>query len=229
MHWDLIGDVSSSEVDLGYWFDPPCEEELCGHHQLRVWLRPTPTERHYDPEQVRCIVTTGWRDMAHLTIRCPWPRADHYRLCLGMIILNDRKHREVQAFSFGGELSITQHDHTTMCVFDSPAPIYALQEGEQLSNLMVAEVEAVLAEEQARIDVDGRGSHFSERLASSSPTQLYQACLVAIALQLRPLRTVDYMPERDLLHYVEKELQAIQERNPGAPPIPTLGELLSDP
>lgn len=96
--------------DIGFRFYPAPTEYPFGHRQLEVHMVAQPTLHHYDPERVDFIIASldGGRDK--LTISYGWQGPRNYRVCLGRIALHDRREKVVEAFSFGGELTITQEE-----------------------------------------------------------------------------------------------------------------------
>ena len=219
--------TTSPGTDLGYWLDIPDRATLALHHQLWVWMRAQPTERHYDPERVECNVVTPGDTIGTITLHHPWPRATHYRFCLGGINLNDRKHRLVHFYAFGGELTIEAADaRATLCRFTSPAPILALDEQNALTSVFVAEVQAEIAEARAMWDVEHHQGDFSTRLSQADPLALYRVFLRAAAANLRPIQADITVPEHQLVHFAERELAAFAHVNGDSDDPLTLTELL---
>ena len=169
---------ATEDADLGYWLDPADATDLTSHHQLWVWMRAAPTQRHYDPEQVECRVVTYGGFPEALTLHHHWTRAERYRFCIGGIDLNDRKHRREHFYAFGGDLTITATPAgATLCRFVSPAPILAISEQSHVPDIFVNEVEATLAEARAAWAVQHRNGDFDARLCQASPLALYCMCL----------------------------------------------------
>jgi hypothetical protein len=218
----------TAEADLGYWLDPTTAADFTGHHQLWVWLRATPTQRHYDPELVECHMLNYDGFSESLTLRHPWVRSPHYRLCIGGINLNDRKRRRLHFYTFGGDLTVEETAAgATLCRFVSPAPILALSEANPLTTIFVEEVAATLAEERATWDVQQHRGDFDALLGAASPLALYCVCLRATAEHLRPLHGDVTAPEHQLVHFAERELARLtKEDGCGAAPA-TLVELLA--
>ena len=189
---------------------------MTGHHQLWVWLRAAPTQRHYDPEQVQCHVVTYGGYVEPLTVHHPWSRGDHYRFCIGGIDLNDRKHRREHFYGFGGDLAVeTTAAGATLCKFTSQAPILALADQHALTGILVEEVAAALAEARAAWDVQQRRGSFDARLSAAPPLALYAACLRATAAHLRPLHGDAITPEHRLVRFAERELARLAQEDGG--------------
>ena len=171
-------------AELGYSFLPTAEPHDIGHAQLTVVIRPAPTEKHFDPEVAVCTVAvtsggTASGGVMPLRVHHPWILDTPYRVCAGHIRLEDRKGKQVTAFTFGGELHIDSDVHRTICHFTSPAPILEhSRQRDTLEVLLGEEVEILFAERRAaaRNQADG----FDHRLAAADPLQLYLACLSAL-------------------------------------------------
>lgn len=206
-----------SQGGLGYEFLPPSTHEHPQYNQLVVHLRPHPTERHYDPEWISCMVATAEGDSESLTIHHPWPEPAPPRLVCGLIVLTDRKRKRVEALTFGGELSIVCQPDLTTCHFTSPAPILPLQEPHTVVGHLATEVQAVLAERQAAWDMKKQNDVFERRLAAVDPHTLYHALLIAISERLQPLAHHGYAPQQQLLHWVNQLRHAIEALNPHLP------------
>ncbi len=164
--------------ELGYSFLPTAKSPDIGYTQLNVVIRPAPTERHFDPEVVVCTVAIVGGVM-NLRVHHPWILDTTYRVCAGHICLEDRKGKQVTAFTFGGELRIDSNEHRTACCFISPAPILEhSRQRDTLEVLLGEEAEVLFAERRAaaRNQEDG----FDRRLAAADPQQLYLACLAAL-------------------------------------------------
>ena len=226
MLFDFDDQTASEETDLGYWFDTPSLTPLACHHQLWVWLRSDPTERHYDPEVVECQVLSPWREIDRLRIHHPWPRAERYHFCLGWISINDRKNRLLEFYTFGGELQITHRSGVTLCRFRSPAPIFVIEQESNLTHLFVEEVESVLALALADWDMHQRTGNFRAKLCQAAPLTIYGACLRAVEDHLRPIHASTDRDETRLMHVTERELQQLAQLNLGAAPLRTLDELV---
>jgi hypothetical protein len=165
--------------ELGYSFLPTAEPPDIGYTQLNVVIRPAPTERHFDPEVVVCTVAVVSGGVMNLRVHHPWILDTTYRVCAGHICLEDRKGKQVTAFTFGGELHIDSTEHRTTCCFISPAPILEhSRQRDTLEVLLGEEAEVLFAERRAAAHNQADG--FDRRLAAIDPEQLYLACLAAL-------------------------------------------------
>lgn len=162
---------------LGYSFYPPEAPYDFGHAQLKVVIRPEPTGEHYDPESLTCHVA-GRSGLEPLHVHHPWTLEQTYRVCAGHVTLDDRKGKQVVAFTFGGQLHIDAGPQRTICRLTSPVPILHHSASEApLERRLSEEVEILLAERRAAWRDEER---FERRLAAADPEQLYWACLTAL-------------------------------------------------
>ena len=161
---------------LGYHFHPPLDAHAIGHPQLDVVIRPAPSGEHFDPESFVCPVATD-SGLFELHVLHPWTQDPSYHVGAGEIVVEDARHKQVKAFTFGGALQIEADARRTLCQLASPAPL--LMHAQQISSLdesLIEEVQVLFAERRAAQDNDV----FDRRLAAADPLQLYQACLVAL-------------------------------------------------
>jgi hypothetical protein len=93
-----------------------------------------------------------------------------------------------QQVSTGGDLSVESGADRTLCTIQSTAPILdpssdaSMQFIETVPSLLCGEVEALLAQRQARWG--GNPLAFENRLGEIDPMQLYAACIKALAERL---------------------------------------------
>ncbi len=209
--------------ELGYSFLPAAEPHVIGHAQLTVVIRPAPTEKHFDPEVAICTVAVASGGVMPLRLHHPWILDTTYRVCAGHITLEDRKGKQVNAFTFGGEVRIDSNVHRTVCHFTSPAPILEhSRQRDTLEVLLGEEAEILFAERRAaaRNQADG----FDHRLAAAEPLQLYLACLVALRDKIDRWPNWEEPIHLEFKHFLHTTL----ERRLAAEPIdlPALADLL---
>jgi hypothetical protein len=211
---------------LGYVFQPDPDHGSIGYALLKVVLRAKPTGLHFDPSAV--IVTSVMPDgrIHSTTIRHPsYSATDAGKLIAGRILLHDHKGKVVEAFSFGGDLTVTSQEELTICLITSPAPIIALARTEPMPTLLVEEVETLLAHEHAVLDQ--HGEDFEGHLAQIEPSLLYCACLGELHKKLSiSSGVIAGSPEmRHLIEFLPSEIARLQEQRlcPGLiPPLPDL-------
>lgn len=165
------------EPNLGYYFHPSEYKTPVGHPRLDVNLYARPTLKHFDPESL-----TLWVEMDHelerFSITHPWYGPENPKLVAGRIVLQDRKEKTVHAFSFGGQVEITDHGEYTCCTMRSEAPIFDLNAYHRKEEMIVIEVEGLLARRRAHWLWDEL--EFEKRLARIEPLILCAVCLCEI-------------------------------------------------
>ncbi len=220
----VSSDPRLAYVDLGYRFDP-ANPPAQPYDQLSVWIRALPTEHHYDPENVCCQVVSAQEESVTLKVRHPFSGAPAYRVGIGRVTLNDRKGKRVEAFTFGGELQIQPAAAATICIFQSPVPIFALRASNAAAAKFVTEVEVVLARLRADWDSRRAESALNKRLVALPPLTLYVSCLAAVEAQLRLLCAAD-QSAREVLCFIKRERQGLQANGLCAGRAAALNELL---
>ena len=202
--------------ELGYRFYPAVDSHMPGHPQLDIVMHATPTDEHFDPEQLICRIATSDKPVS-LHVLHPWTEDSTYKICAGDVIIEDRKQQHLTAFTFGGTLTIDSNFRRTICTITSPVPL--LEYSEQPSPLdqqLIDEANILFAERRAAQDEDT----FAQRLAAADPVQLYQACLLALHAKFKHFPTPDDEPHRDFKHFLETATATIKED------APTLADLL---
>jgi hypothetical protein len=204
----------SDPFPFGYAFEPDCSPDAPAHSRLRVVLRAHPTHAHYDPEHVTLPIITRLREIEPLRVFHPWPADRAYTATLGRVILQDRVGKRVEAFTFGGSVTIDSEPEYVVLRLESPAPILALQFPASVSDHLVAAIEGLLAQRRAAHDMAGEPHQLEARLAELAPAVLYQACLRSLANQLHASYVA--VGERTLAPFVHHALR------PGAPTLEAL-------
>ena len=213
--------------DYGFSFDPPSSLHETNHRRLTVVIHAIPTRRHFDPEIFQVDVVGKDGDLERLKVFHPWPYLGHYRVCGGPVVLTDRKKKEVDAVSFGGELKIDTEEDCTTCVLQSPVPILARLVGGSVSSLLAEEVGILFAERRAVWDMKhGPPDGFQQRLATASPTALYVACLAALDQKFRQALPDNYAPFTHIGDFLRAEIEAMQASGAGPLSVPSLDEIL---
>jgi hypothetical protein len=175
---------------LGYCFHPSTDPHDLGHPQLDVVIRAAPTGEHFDPESFTCLIATA-SGSTKLHVVHPWTQDTTYRICTGEIVIEDARHEQVKAFTFGGILQIETDARRTVCRLASPAPL--LEHARQTLSLeehFIEEVFILFAQRRAVQDDDV----FERRLAAVDPLQLYQACLKTL------IEKFEHFPATDDVH-----------------------------
>lgn len=70
---------STTDLDLGYVFSPPCQPNQLCHLQLDVTLHDTPTLQHFDPEVVVFLVAYDLLGNPVIKVRHPWKEKEKFK------------------------------------------------------------------------------------------------------------------------------------------------------
>ena len=214
----------SHEPDLGYIFYPYQTLDHPGHPRLDVIISAEPTYHHYDPQKIHLPIVSSTGDIGHISVYHPWTLQKKYRVCAGRINLIDRKGKQVEAFSFGGDLQILPDKDHTVCALVSDAPIFPLFTTLDLPMWIVGECEILLARQKA--DWDPQHPHdFEAHLAAVEPFVLYAACLQALQDKIDHIHTGAEELDRHGAHFVQAEIKRLREIKEWPPLQPAIGRL----
>ncbi|MEZ4645945.1 MAG: hypothetical protein R3E31_25035 [Chloroflexota bacterium] len=195
--------------ELGYYFHPSLYGHPLGHPQLDIHLYDAPTQRHFDPERAEFEVSGLDGRSEQLTISHGWSGAKAYRICAGRIYMHDHKDKVAEAFSFGGQLTITNRAGYTECALKSDAPILDLVTPGSMATRLVSEFEAHLA--KCRAFWGQHPAICDKKLAELAPLTLFTAGLVSLqeAYEAIPAqrRSSDILEELHVVHEVIALLQ----------------------
>jgi hypothetical protein len=206
--------MNAAPPDFGYLFSPNTSPDHPAHDRLTVVLRAHPTHAHYDPEHLTLPIITRLGEIEPLKLFHPWPVDKAYQVAAGRVILTDRVGKKVEAFTFGGGLTIDSEPGYVVAHLASPVPILALQFPDSVSDHLANAVEGLLAQRRAAFDMAGQPHELEARLARLTPAALYQACLHTLHQRL----SAPYLAqaEHTLAPFVHHALQ------PGARPLDEL-------
>ncbi len=207
----------------GYYLLPEVHPHFPGYTGLLVAIRAQPTRQHYDPESVRLewFNSAGVPEMVTLGLQTPIHRARH--VCPGPIVLNDRRDKQENFFSFGGTVESTATANEIVFVIRSSAPLLWLtRDGDTDTDQLAAEFGRLVA--QVRAEEGERDEVFFRRLGGADPKALYVASSYTLMTEY------DQSPElrecsprlENMLHEEEGWLKAAGEW----PPVPTTLHLL---
>jgi hypothetical protein len=122
--------------------------------------------------------------------------------------IEDAVGKEVELFTFGGELEIKAGPDCTVCEIRSPAPILGNYADHSIGRLLAEETEIILAQERADFLEDEQ--IYDQRLASLDPLDLYHASLHTL------LERFHHLPETysglnvRLVHIIRSEIDFLQ-------------------
>ncbi len=193
--------------ELGYNLLPPSREHEPGYSGAKIFLCEPPTQLHFDPKIVLLTVATPTNEIERLTIRHPW-HTNQYRLCAGSIHIEDAVRKEVELFTYGGDLIVDAGPDCTTCEIHSPAPVLGNFSEHSIGRLLAEETEIILAQE--RVDFLEDENVFDRRLATLDPLDLYYASLSTLLDRFQHLNeSYDGLSVR-LVHTIKGEIDYLR-------------------
>ena len=212
------------ERDYGFYFYSREYSESPGHPRLDVLLRSVPTGKHFDPEKLSIAVASEHRGAELLKINHPWPGQEQYRACAGRVILQDRKDKKVEAFTFGGELRIESEKTLTACFLTSPAPIIERIGTSSIPELLAEETEIIFAERRADWEPDQ--STFKDRLRAADPFTLYCICLESLREKFERYPSKEDEFIQQFVLFLNTEIKTLHELDQWPVSLPTIADVL---
>ena len=218
-----------SERGLGYKFLKPLPTAFESYEELKIEIRETPTKQHFDPELVEILVRSDKSRVIGLGVEktrlhSPWPGKERYQLIIDRIYIRDRIGKTVEAFCFGGELVVRQGSGMLDIQVSSTAPIIDLEEPDPLTQLLVAEVEAILAETRAKLVK--KDKELEKMLIQFQPLTLYAACLLSLEQKINSFSHKELLEYQQLLLAVKKEMGRIKSEQMWPSKVDNLAALL---
>ena len=218
-----------SKYKLGYVFWPIQYPHALGHPRLDITLTSVPSNLHFDPKEVHLYITpsldkTQPKSIEHLKISHPWTHRTSYRVAPGMLFIEDRKGKKVEAYSFGGNLQIKSDDATTKCIIESEAPILEIMETNPVVMMLVEEVEIIFAKRRVIWAHDREG--FEARLADIHPELLYASCLEVLRSKFGESHKSDVMGIREFYRAIDSERRSRMQEGLWPDEVPSISEIL---
>ena len=180
---------------IGYLYHYPQINHPTDNFRLDIFISSIPTEQHFDVKRAHFFVKPLEGETEYLTITHPWDFEKTARICAGVVVMEDRKGKKEEAFTFGGNLKIESRDLQTVCILVSPAPILEISGATSMNRLFIDELEILLAERRAAYL---NHHEYETQLCKIDPFELYQACLNELILKF------EQFPHKD-----EKYLQLL--------------------
>jgi hypothetical protein len=214
----------SNEKEYGYFFHPRKRSDAPGYRQLDVFFHAVPTNKHFDPMNMTLNVALEHEDIEPIKIHHPWSLLEQYQVCAGRVILQDRKGKKTEAFTFGGNLRIESEEELTTGVLTSPAPILELISTSSISSIFAEETEILFAERRAEWEPDH--TTFNKKLIKADPLTLYYACLENLREKFEHSRQKDNEIIHHFAHFIQTEIMVLQELDEWPARLPTINKLL---
>jgi hypothetical protein len=222
-------DKENGQDKFGYYFFPKRYPHAPGYPRLDVNLIDAPTRQHFDPEHLDIPVAKNMSAgqtprVQVLKIVHPWTLKGEYKVCAGPVVLTDRVGKEVEVFSFGGDLHIQLEENHTSCSHESPAPILEIKGGEDISRILAEEMEVILAERRAAWIPNEED--FDRRLAKADPLELYIACLDFLREKYEKNSHKELPHTYHFLNFIHEEIDALRKLGSWPFLVPRIDKLL---
>lgn len=215
--------TSDINVDLGYVFHP--SPSPFGSEQVEITLRAEPTHLHFDPKLAHLSVGAVM-GVETISIHHPWHDAQSYQLAPGTIRVFDWKRKELEVFTFGGQVEVASSpDHTTLTL-TSPAPLLELADNRPLTLMFFDEIEILLAEARARL-MPHATAEFEGKLLTADPFLFYVACLDAIHKKMETFHTPLEGTRQHFKHALADEIKRLQTEDKWPLFVLSLADLLA--
>jgi hypothetical protein len=220
---EVIENKEEKPEEMGFYFHAATFTTGIGHPQLEINVYSEPTLKHFDPEEVKLWVVEAVTGNTVLTkIKHPYNGPRRLSLGVGRVIIQDRKHKTVEAFVFGGDMFLTDRGDYTHTVIVSSAPIMRLIDRNAIETIVTSEFEALLA--QGHATWKGNDAGFYDKLTQIEPKMLLAAGLIAIQEHLSKMPTTD--SHRRVKHAVSQIRTTLENAKQWPSVVSTLDDLL---
>jgi hypothetical protein len=217
----MIEKLKSNLPKIGYLYHYPRIDEPTDKFRLDIFISSIPTEQHFDVLRAHVFVKTQKGAIERLTISHPWNYEKTAIFCAGVVIMEDRKGKKEEAFTFGGKLEIDEQELQTVCILKSPAPILEISGATSLHKLFIDELEIILAKRQAMYP---KHNDYEKLLSKADPFNLYRASLKELTEKF------EHFPHKDeryfqLLMYLHSQEHRLREAGISIDPAPNLDNI----
>ena len=218
-----------SNPSPGYSFSPKPDIHAPGHPRLDVILAGEPSGEYFDPLEVHLpiLASKDWghpHQLDHIKIFHPWTNLLEYQAAPGKVIILDRKGKEVEAFTYGGNLLIKNEEVCTTCTLESTAPIIEIDTASHVVKTLIDESEILLAQRRASWGIDE--AKFESLLTKISPEELYAVCLMHILTSIEHSPRQDVLDIQGLIHLIKQERSRLQAAGLWPEIVPSIEEIL---
>ncbi|MEJ2551064.1 MAG: hypothetical protein P8Z42_10170 [Anaerolineales bacterium] len=219
----------NDEAELGYRFVAGRNPQSIGYRRLEINILCAPSERHFDPKITQIPIFTlkdsvRPHKIDQLEIYHPWVYRDTYQVAPGLVTLADRKGKKVEAYTFGGKLTIDSDENCTTCVLQSDAPIIEINHANPAIMKFIDEVEIILAEQRANRAADLED--FEARLEKVPVSKLYVACLMELKKKIGGAQAGGDFVDRKLADIIDEERQFMRKEGSWPEKPPSFSEML---
>jgi len=223
----MTGDMMKQEEEqilpkIGYLYHYPRMDHPTDKFRLDVHITSEPTNQHFDVLRVQYSVKTEGGTVKLMKVTHPWNYEKIAGISAGKVILEDRKGKKEEAFTFGGQLRIENQEVQTYCVLVSSAPILEISGATPVHSIFIEEIEIILAEKQAKYS---NRQEYEQWLNKMEPLVLYRVCLEAI-LQKNEQTHQKTEKQYQFMVYLHSEKHRLEAAGLARNPIPKIDELL---
>ncbi len=172
-----------------------------GYTGVMIAIRSNPTGHHYDPEMVRLPVLGTTHQVEETTLNLFTRLAEPLQVCMGFIVLADRKNKQEAFFSFGGRLELEIAPGEVVYTISSDAPVLWLTRGGgSVADQLAAEFGRVIGEIRAQANKSDQD--LFTQIAGIEPLALYSAGIASIFADFERVEELreSYPELHDLLH-----------------------------
>jgi len=219
----MTQDKQQSLPKIGYLFHFPKLDHPTDKFRLDIYISSEPTNQHFDVLHAFFPIKTQKKSIRQLKVTQPWHFETDYRVCAGLVVMEDRKGSKEEAFSFGGRLAVENQEWQTVCSLVSPAPIFEINEATPLHILFIEEVEILLAENQVKFQ---HHEDYEQQLSQAEPMELYLACLAALTVKFEALHHRTDL-QTQLLIYLHAQKHRLEAAGIARDPAPRLAEIFN--
>jgi hypothetical protein len=217
----MAKEIENTLPKIGYVYHYPKMDEPTDKFRLDIFISSIPTEKHFDVLRCQVFVKNRKGTIERLTISHPWVFEKEADVCAGVVIMEDRKGKKEEAFTFGGRLRIDEQEMQTICVLTSSAPILEISGASPLHTLFIEELEIVLAKRQAAFL---NQIEYETRSCKVEPFELYRACLRELIEEFEKFHNKDE-ESIELLVYLNSQEHRLSAAGLTNTPAPTLDEI----
>jgi hypothetical protein len=211
----------SNLPQIGYLYHYPHPDHPTNKFRMDIFIASTPTEHHFDVLRAHFCTKNAQESLTELIVIHPWTYEQSAHVCAGVIMMEDRKGKKEEAFTFGGQLTIAEQESQTVCRLVSTAPILEISGASSLQRFFIEEIEAILAMQRARY---AELQTYEKKLCKADPFKLYQACLEELTKKLESFQHKDEN-YRQLLIYLHSQQHRLAAAGLAEEPILTLEEI----
>lgn len=187
--------------EIGYLYHYPRTDHPTDIYRLDIHITSEPTNMHFDVQRIRLHVRSRTEEIKQMKVTHPWQHEKDFDVSVGTVIMEDRYGKKAEAFTFGGHLTICNHDKQTICNLVSSAPILEISMSPSrlpsLNMHFVEEVKILLAKIQAKFSDH---NEYEQLLITLDPMDLYLACLESLLKKYGQLQSKTDMHDQFLIY-----------------------------